>query len=1114
MQPSSHPHATREIRVFLSSTFRDMEHEREYLMTRVFPRFRKLCLQREVVFTEIDLRWGITQEAANNGRTVQICLEEIDRCRSLQLPPFFIGFLAERYGWIPTHADMKHYWEQAPHAAYAQEIQQALAQGISVTELEIRFGFLDEAPSEAASRVLMLLRDPALTAQMADISSADDFYELQQQEPLQQLKAALRQAKDEGQTALVDGYGSLETFGDAIHAFLVAQLDTLFPAQEVPDALMQRRQLHDGYAASRLRSYVPLEERTHQLWELLTMPDAPVCVMVQGPSGSGKSAFVAHFAQNLYRQHSVQVLQHFLAAEETPRLTLWRDRLLQTLLAQGWVNHPLPETEYQRWQALPAWLGEAAEHLGQRILLVLDALDQATDAAVALPVMAELPWGPAVRLLTTATPTIQAPDLWRVFPVLPLDAQERGLFVHTYLNHFAKQLPDALLQRLVSAPACDTPLFLKTVLEEARVRSKHASLEQDMQRWLAHPDTASLFMDALAALDQQYASHAPALASRAARYMAAAMHGLTQNTLAEMLAPAGQLRLPDQLLLPLLANLQAYVQQNQGRLRLQHALLTDAIEQDRSALKQSRQELLAHHQDDDDRSLAEAAYQTVRLQLTADEDTVRMGFMDADSPMRTFEDYLRYDYEQKTQLLETMKDLPAFIRVWQLDSNISYNYLQLLGAGKAWQQTDHQEFLLAYWMESLQALDTASLLKLPLDDLTLWFDQKAMVHLCRAYAIHLMQFKQKHLADQPQELAVSATVAAQMLLEHGSRSTPEYVQIQQWLDLAQQAWKQVIPDANTTTPEHCPGQMSTLLQQAALHYRQDQYPQALERIHQALALQQSLEAAAFPTRTCALWDLRALIHARLGDFDRAVADADYSRRVRVQLHGPVHRNVAQSLNLLGHIRALEEDYEQAQIYLHQCAVMTRQTELELHLHLGRVLHRLATVHEQLGQLDAAEALYEEALDCWQQHLPPGDARRNATCEQLAMLHQKCEATDAEKSVLESLLMHCSLPLHGDWPAPEETVLTRARTHLRLAQIHAQQDEGRQAQKHWMQGLQQLRSHSLDTAAQPLVTRTREVLGALARVSFAPQAYSSIRLVEVYQNIHASLLNPSVTAHER
>ncbi|MNV70040.1 hypothetical protein D3C71_1629780 [compost metagenome] len=131
-----------------------------------------------------------------------------------------------------------------------------------------------------------------------------------------------------------------------------------------------------------------------------------------------------------------------------------------------------------------------------------------------------------------------------------------------------------------------------------------------------------------------------------------------------------------------------------------------------------------------------------------------------------------------------------------------------------------------------------------------------------------------------------------------------------------------------------------------------------------------------------------------------------------------------------------------------------------------------------------------------------------------MLHQKCAATDAEKSVLESLLMHCSLPLHGDWPVPAETVLTRARTHLRLAQIHAQQGEGQQAQKHWMQGLQQLRSHSLDTAAQPLVTRTREVLGPLARVSFAPQAYSSIRLVEVYRNIHASLLNPSVTTHER
>ena len=48
---------------------------------------------RQVGFTEIDLRWGVTEEESKNGATVEICLKEIDRCRDF--PPFFIDFLGK-----------------------------------------------------------------------------------------------------------------------------------------------------------------------------------------------------------------------------------------------------------------------------------------------------------------------------------------------------------------------------------------------------------------------------------------------------------------------------------------------------------------------------------------------------------------------------------------------------------------------------------------------------------------------------------------------------------------------------------------------------------------------------------------------------------------------------------------------------------------------------------------------------------------------------------------------------------------------------------------------------------------------------------------------------------
>ena len=78
----------RQIRVFISSTFQDMQDERDYLMKRTFPKLRKLAAERDVTLTELDLRWGITEEEAESGKVVEICLCEIENS-----VPFFIGII-------------------------------------------------------------------------------------------------------------------------------------------------------------------------------------------------------------------------------------------------------------------------------------------------------------------------------------------------------------------------------------------------------------------------------------------------------------------------------------------------------------------------------------------------------------------------------------------------------------------------------------------------------------------------------------------------------------------------------------------------------------------------------------------------------------------------------------------------------------------------------------------------------------------------------------------------------------------------------------------------------------------------------------------------------------
>ncbi|MCB2210391.1 DUF4062 domain-containing protein [bacterium] len=95
---------SKTFRVFVSSTFNDLKAERNALQAYVFPRLRELCEAHQARFQPIDLRWGVSNEASLDQQAMQICLDEIDRCKDVSPRPNFIVLLGDRYGWLPPRA--------------------------------------------------------------------------------------------------------------------------------------------------------------------------------------------------------------------------------------------------------------------------------------------------------------------------------------------------------------------------------------------------------------------------------------------------------------------------------------------------------------------------------------------------------------------------------------------------------------------------------------------------------------------------------------------------------------------------------------------------------------------------------------------------------------------------------------------------------------------------------------------------------------------------------------------------------------------------------------------------------------------------------------------------
>ena len=132
------------VRVFISSTFRDMQAERDHLVRFVFPRLREELLRRRIHLVDVDLRWGVTSDQD----AFELCMDEIDRCK-----PRFLCMLGGRYGWVPP--------ARAGSAGT----------GRSITASEIHYAALDKLDAPAFR--YFYFRDPAVTRSIPDPHAMD-----------------------------------------------------------------------------------------------------------------------------------------------------------------------------------------------------------------------------------------------------------------------------------------------------------------------------------------------------------------------------------------------------------------------------------------------------------------------------------------------------------------------------------------------------------------------------------------------------------------------------------------------------------------------------------------------------------------------------------------------------------------------------------------------------------------------------------------------------------------------------------------------------------------------------------------------------------------------------
>eukprot|EP01034_Spumella_vulgaris_P035276 gene35276-43494_t len=285
-------HKAREVRFFVSSTFKDFIRERDCFTTKVFPELRAFCDKRNVAFTDIDLRWGVTTEQSSSGQTIRLCLEEIDKCR-----PYYMCMLGERYGWCQTDLDVS--WAASANALLSKTFDTAVHanesfgwinnyRDKSVTELEIRHASLNSIQKPGTlEHSQFYYRNPGNY-----IEAPGDAESALSKEKMRNLKLDI-EAQFTGDRA-PKRYDTPEQLGELVLAALTKQIGDDFPIVSKPTAVEAERDAHNTFAVFRARCYLECGSYFADLDAFIASDETVTTpLLIVGDSGSGKSSLLA-----------------------------------------------------------------------------------------------------------------------------------------------------------------------------------------------------------------------------------------------------------------------------------------------------------------------------------------------------------------------------------------------------------------------------------------------------------------------------------------------------------------------------------------------------------------------------------------------------------------------------------------------------------------------------------------------------------------------------------------------------------------------------------------------------------------------------------------------------
>lgn len=452
------------INYFISSTFRDMQSERDILQNIILPDIKKYASLKgcDVFFT--DLRWGIntTDMDSNDAikKILSICMSEIDYCR-----PYLIVLLGDRYGSLPDDDAMESFM-QTP---IGLTMYDDLTDKKSITEMEIIYGLIRQADQ---NNVIICIRDSLPKESLgADFTSV--YFEAEQKyiDKLAKLKKLLIDRFPENilrysatwdkDTNTVTG---LENFTQQLIERLTRQIDSQISATVTPE--LAQYNSDNQYCMSKCKTVVGRNSYLEDMRDFIQSDDESLLVLT-GQSGIGKSCLLAKCAEENKEKNNV--ISVFCG--NSPYITSASD-LMYNLIYRLCMVLSTDSCEYTKDTTISR-LKEILRVLIQRVtakekLLIfidsLDSLQSNEDFFNCLPVT-----DTKCKIIVSTNSDIQSRILYgrniRTIRLDELSDDELSEMMDKQLSALRKELPATVKDALLKKVAYHSPLYASMVFE-------------------------------------------------------------------------------------------------------------------------------------------------------------------------------------------------------------------------------------------------------------------------------------------------------------------------------------------------------------------------------------------------------------------------------------------------------------------------------------------------------------------------------------------------------------------------------------------------------------------------------------------------------------------------